>query len=90
MSDRLQAVVKEVIDRLRVNRAAANALPAGPERNRFIACHKILVFSKYLAALDLIDIALEQRRVKTMRFDGTVSMTARDELRKEFEESGKV
>lgn len=89
-SDRIVTTLTIALERLKEHNEAAMALPAGRERNHYIATHKILIFCEYMPALDLLGLGLESKGIKYLRYDGSISQARRDEIRSQFEEEGKV
>jgi len=61
------------------------------ERQDFLGRNKIVIFSEYLAALDIVEIGiLEIFGISALRFDGHCNTTERDYVVKTFEEAGKA
>lgn len=87
VSDRTYHIV-ELVQRLLARRKEeAEKMTAGRERKRYLATHKILVFSEYLSALDLVDIGIkESTGIDALRYDGTCSNEERVRARHCFEE----
>ena len=48
---------------------------------------KSIVFSQFTSFFDLLEIPLEQKGIKFLRFDGKLSQTHREKVLKEFSES---
>ena len=89
-SDRLFAIVTTIEELLARRSVFAEAKSTSLERKTYLATHKILVFSEYLSALDLIDIGIKERlKIQPLRFDGTCTQEQRNFNRREFEEEGK-
>ncbi|KAI6915018.1 hypothetical protein KC334_g269 [Hortaea werneckii] len=77
-------LVKRLIDR---RKQVAETMGNEREKKEYLATHKILVFSEYLSALDVIDIGInEETGIQALRFDGTCSNQERVQNRHCFEE----
>ncbi|KAI7163257.1 hypothetical protein KC349_g1491 [Hortaea werneckii] len=87
VSDRTYYIV-ELVERLLARRKEkAKNVTAGRERKRYLATHKILVFSEYLSALDLVDIGIKATiGIEALRYDATGSNEERVQARHCFEE----
>ncbi|GAB7364854.1 hypothetical protein MBLNU230_g5647t1 [Neophaeotheca triangularis] len=70
--------------------SAAMALPTASERRRYLATHKIIIFSEYLAALDIVHQGIrEVINLPVLRFSGLLSIDERKKVTDLFEEVGK-
>ncbi|EGP89724.1 SNF2 family DNA-dependent ATPase domain-containing protein [Zymoseptoria tritici IPO323] len=88
-SDRTVAVVELIEKRLAHHAEEASKHPTVAAKNRHLATHKVLVFCEFLSALDLVELGLKSKGIKSMRYDGTIPPKRRDEVRRQFEEEGK-
>lgn len=89
-SDRTNAVVKKIKQRLIEHSEAAEMLPEGSQRNDYLARHKIVVFCEYMAGLDLVAIGLERLHINCLHYNGSISQAERRDNLDRFEEVGKV
>ncbi|KAI6796808.1 hypothetical protein KC363_g3536 [Hortaea werneckii] len=86
-SDRTYSIVELVKMLLARREEEAQNKTAGHERKRYLATHKILVFSEYLSALDLVEVGIKATTgIEALRYDATCSNEKRIQARHCFEE----
>ncbi|KAK4542285.1 hypothetical protein LTR36_006938 [Oleoguttula mirabilis] len=68
----------------------AKSLPTEAARKEYLARNNIIIFSGYLAALDILDIGIEEEfDIKSLRLDWQMSIEGRKQVCRQFEEDGK-
>lgn len=90
-SDRICAAVALIIRQYEATKAACAHL-SPRARRKYMATHKLLVFSEFLSSLDFIDIWLKHKtngKIQLLHYNGTMMHKERDANRNLFEASGK-